>query len=84
MAAGGLATDHGHYSADTTPLTDAAAARIYADALAGTVTTADAQVFAAFAAESRHDQTRLNLSRTAQRTDQFELIFGRGGFVSPP
>jgi glucuronate isomerase len=47
VAAGGLATDHGHYSADTTPLTEAAAARIYADALAGTVSPADAQAFAA-------------------------------------
>jgi glucuronate isomerase len=47
VAAGGLATDHGHYSADTAPLTEAAAARIYADALAGTVDPTDAQAFAA-------------------------------------
>jgi glucuronate isomerase len=47
VAAGGLATDHGHVSADTTPLSEAAAARIYADALAGTVTAADAAAFAA-------------------------------------
>jgi glucuronate isomerase len=47
VTAGGLATDHGHLSADTTPLSDAAAERIYADALAGTVNQADAQAFAA-------------------------------------
>ena len=33
VAAGGLATDHGHFSADTTPLSEAEASRIYADAL---------------------------------------------------
>jgi glucuronate isomerase len=47
IAAGGLATDHGHYSADTTPLPEAAAERIYQDALSGTVATADAAAFAA-------------------------------------
>ncbi len=47
VAAGGLATDHGHFSADTTPLREADATRIYADALAGTVNAADAQAFAA-------------------------------------
>ncbi|MBO0869215.1 MAG: glucuronate isomerase [Micromonosporaceae bacterium] len=47
VAAGGLATDHGHYSADTTPLSDAVAGRIYQDAVAGTVSPADAQAFAA-------------------------------------
>ncbi|SDR28290.1 glucuronate isomerase [Thermostaphylospora chromogena] len=33
--AGALATDHGHATADTTRLSDAQAARLYADALAG-------------------------------------------------
>ena len=35
VAAGALATDHGHATADTTPLADAEAERIYAAALAG-------------------------------------------------
>ena len=47
VAAGGLATDHGHLSADTTPLDEAAAASIYADALNGGVSAADAKAFAA-------------------------------------
>jgi glucuronate isomerase len=47
VAAGGLATDHGHLTADTTPLTEMTAAKIYADALDGTVDPADAQAFAA-------------------------------------
>jgi glucuronate isomerase len=45
--AGALATDHGHLTADTTPLPDAEAERIYASALAGTVTPAEAGSFAA-------------------------------------
>jgi glucuronate isomerase len=45
--AGALATDHGHLTADTTPLPDAEAERIYASALAGTVTPAEAESFAA-------------------------------------
>lgn len=47
VAAGGLATDHGHYSADTTPLSDTEAARIYADALEGKASSEDVQAFAA-------------------------------------
>ena len=47
VEAGALATDHGHQTADTTPLPDDAARRIYADALAGRVTRADAAAFAA-------------------------------------
>ncbi len=47
VAAGGLATDHGHFSADTTPLSELSATRIYADALEGEVNAADAQAFAA-------------------------------------
>ncbi|GAA3219395.1 glucuronate isomerase [Dactylosporangium siamense] len=46
IAAGALATDHGHESADTTPLSDAEARRVYAAALAGQVTPADAAAFA--------------------------------------
>ncbi|GAA4839389.1 glucuronate isomerase [Luteimicrobium xylanilyticum] len=45
-AAGARATDHGHLSADTTPLTDTEAGRIYAAALAGEATAADADAFA--------------------------------------
>src|SRR3954468_21452874 len=45
--AGALATDHGHLTADTTPLPDAEAERIYASALAGTVTPAEVESFAA-------------------------------------
>jgi glucuronate isomerase len=47
VAAGGLATDHGHRSADTTPLPDDEAARLYASALAGPVGTGEADAFAA-------------------------------------
>jgi glucuronate isomerase len=47
VAAGGLATDHGHLSADTTPMTESAAAELYSRALGGTVSTAEAQAFAA-------------------------------------
>ena len=45
--AGARATDHGHVSADTTPLAAADAARIYRDALAGEVRANDAAAFAA-------------------------------------
>jgi len=45
-AAGARATDHGHLGADTTPLADADAARIYAAALAGEVTADDVDAFA--------------------------------------
>lgn len=47
VAAGARATDHGHLSADTTPLEHNAAERIYRDALEGTVNPAGAQAFAA-------------------------------------
>ncbi|HEY8720977.1 glucuronate isomerase [Pengzhenrongella sp.] len=47
VAAGGLATDHGHLSADTTPMRTAEAATIYATALAGPVTAAEVARFAA-------------------------------------
>ncbi|HEY0815230.1 MAG TPA: glucuronate isomerase [Pseudonocardia sp.] len=47
VRAGALATDHGHLTADTTPLPDAEAERIYAAALAGTVTADEAAAFAA-------------------------------------
>jgi len=46
-AAGGLATDHGHLLADTTPLSDTAAAEIYAQALIGAVSPEQVQAFAA-------------------------------------
>jgi len=47
VEAGALATDHGHTTADTTPLPDAEAARIYADAQQGSVTAAEVEAFAA-------------------------------------
>ena len=47
VAAGALASDHGHLSADTTPLTATAAAEIYTAALHGTVTAAQVHAFAA-------------------------------------
>jgi glucuronate isomerase len=46
VAAGALATDHGHRAADTTPMTPAQAARIYAAACAGAVSAAEAEAFA--------------------------------------
>ena len=46
VAAGARATDHGHLSADTTELEPAQARRIYAAALRGEATDADAAAFA--------------------------------------
>jgi len=46
VAAGGLATDHGHLSADTTPLPPAEAADVYRQALAGTAPPAATAAFA--------------------------------------
>lgn len=46
IAAGALATDHGHESADTTPLPDTEASRIYAAALAGRIIASEAAAFA--------------------------------------
>lgn len=46
VAAGALATDHGHACVDTTPLSDQAASTIYRDALHGCVDPAAAQAFA--------------------------------------
>ncbi|QNE22036.1 glucuronate isomerase [Kribbella qitaiheensis] len=46
VAAGALATDHGHLSAAATPLENGEAARIYSAALRGEVSAADAAVFA--------------------------------------
>ncbi|TCN42818.1 glucuronate isomerase [Kribbella orskensis] len=46
LAAGALATDHGHLSAAATPLDDSAAARIYESALRGEVSADDASSFA--------------------------------------
>ena len=46
VEAGALATDHGHLSASTQPLTDDAARGIYAAALRGESTEADASAFA--------------------------------------
>ncbi|SHN48094.1 glucuronate isomerase [Cryptosporangium aurantiacum] len=45
--AGALATDHGHDTADTTPLPDDEAERIYAAGRTGSATPAQAQAFAA-------------------------------------
>lgn len=47
VAAGALATDHGHRTADTTPLPPAEAERVYAARRAGTLRAGDADAFAA-------------------------------------
>lgn len=47
IAAGARATDHGHLRADTTPLPVEEAERIFAAALRGEVTAAEAQAFSA-------------------------------------
>jgi len=47
VAAGARASDHGHLSADTTPLSDAEADRIVVAALRGQATPADAAAFSA-------------------------------------
>ena len=46
-AMGATATDHGHLTADSAPLTDAEAGRVFARALAGTATATDAAAFRA-------------------------------------
>lgn len=46
VAAGALATDHGHLNAAAIPLDDAAAERIYGNALRGDVSAEDAAAFA--------------------------------------
>jgi glucuronate isomerase len=46
VEAGGLATDHGHLSADATPLDDVTAAEVYRSALAGKVDPVAAHAFA--------------------------------------
>lgn len=45
IAAGALATDHGHFSPDSTPLSDGDASRIYRDAWSGKVTPEAAAAF---------------------------------------
>ncbi|MFC8503833.1 glucuronate isomerase [Pedococcus sp. NPDC057267] len=57
IEAGGLATDHGHLSADTTPLPRAEAAALYARALTGEATAEDA---AAFAAHMLHEMAGMS------------------------
>lgn len=47
VQAGALASDHGHLSADSTPMSDAEAAVLYARALTGSVSTAEVAAFAA-------------------------------------
>jgi glucuronate isomerase len=47
VQAGALASDHGHLSADTTPMGDAEAAGLYAKALTGSVSAAEVAAFAA-------------------------------------
>lgn len=46
LDAGAMATDHGHLGTDTTPLSDRQAQAVYRDALAGSVSPADAAAFA--------------------------------------
>lgn len=57
VAAGALATDHGHFGTDTTPLPLTEATRIYADALAGTVRPTAA---AAFAGHMLYEMARMS------------------------
>lgn len=47
VAAGARATDHGHLSGDTSPLSDAEAGRVFDAALRGEATVADAAAFTA-------------------------------------
>lgn len=47
IAAGGLATDHGHLTADTTPLSESEASTIFARAWSGDLSPGDADAFAA-------------------------------------
>ncbi|HEU0257597.1 MAG TPA: glucuronate isomerase [Microbacteriaceae bacterium] len=57
-AAGARASDHGHESADTTPLDDADAERIFTAGLRG---TADARMAAAFAANMLYQSAKMSL-----------------------
>ncbi len=54
---GARATDHGHLLADTTPMSPTNAGRIYAAALRGEVSAADAQ---AFGAHMLHEMARMS------------------------
>lgn len=58
VAAGARASDHGHLSADTTPLDRAEADRIFADALRGPV---EPDVASAFAANMLFESARMSL-----------------------
>ncbi|GAB3261020.1 glucuronate isomerase [Kineosporia babensis] len=57
IEAGALATDHGHYLADTTPLSQPQASSIYQDALTGKVSETAA---AAFAGHMLHVMARMS------------------------
>jgi glucuronate isomerase len=57
VAAGALATDHGHAGADTTPLSPQQAQQIYAAALSGQV---DAAAAAAFAGHMLHEMAAMS------------------------
>ncbi|MGH3388253.1 MAG: glucuronate isomerase [Actinomadura sp.] len=57
VAAGARATDHGHFSADMTPIGRSDAERIFAEALAG---GGDARSAAAFAGHMLHEMARMS------------------------
>lgn len=91
VAAGGLATDHGHLTADTTPLDRAEAARIYDRAWSGQVTEAEAAAFAAhmlhvMAGMSRDDGLVMQLHPGVLRNHHGDVFAAHGadkGFDIP-
>lgn len=91
IAAGALATDHGHFSPDSTPLSDADASRIYRDAWSGKVTPEEAAAFSghmlhAMAGMSRDDGLVMQIHPGVLRdhhTATFDAVGPDRGFDIP-
>lgn len=86
IEAGARASDHGHLLADTTPLDDAEAERIFADALRGEATQAQATAFAAhmlfqMARMSAEDGLTLQLHPGVLRNHDGGVFAARGSDV---
>ncbi|WNB85906.1 glucuronate isomerase [Cellulomonas sp. ATA003] len=86
VAAGARATDHGHLSADTTPLPADEAARIFAAALRGEVTTAEADAFSGnmlweMARMSTQDGLTMQIHPGVLRNHSADVFAARGADV---
>lgn len=83
VAAGARATDHGHLSADTTPLSHDEASRVYAAALRGEASAAEARVFSGhmlfeMARMSTQDGLTMQLHPGVLRDHSAEVFAQRG------